>query len=86
MPEKRFPGGSVVKNLPQYGRHEFTPGSGRSLGKEMATYSSILAWEILCTEQSVGNSPKGHKRVGHNLETSQQQWLKIQIFIFTFIT
>ena len=46
MPEKGFPGGSVVKNLLQYGRNEFTRGLGRSLEKEMATHSSILAWEI----------------------------------------
>ena len=30
------------------------PGSGRSLGKEMATYSSILAWEIQRTEEPGG--------------------------------
>ena len=62
MPEKGFPGGSVVKNLQQYGRHEFTPGSGRSLGKEMATYSSILAWEIPWTEQSGGQQTKGSQK------------------------
>ena len=41
-----FPGGSVVKNLP-------VPihGSGRSLGKEMETHSSILAWEIPWTKE-----------------------------------
>jgi len=27
------------------------PGSGRSPGKEMATYSRILAWEIPWTEE-----------------------------------
>ena len=27
------------------------PGLGRSLDKEMATHSSILAWEIPCTEE-----------------------------------
>ena len=41
----------------------------RSLGgkdrleKEMATHSSILAWEIPWTEESGGYSPWGHKRV-----------------------
>ena len=33
------------------------PGSGRSLEKEMATHSSILAWEIPCTEEPGGLSP-----------------------------
>jgi len=39
----------------------------RSLGKEdpleeeMATHSSILAWEIPWTEEPVGYSPWGHK-------------------------
>ena len=54
MPEKGFPGGSVVKNLLQYGRNEFTRGLGRSLEKEMATHSSILAWEIPRTQESGG--------------------------------
>ena len=41
------------------------------LGKEMATHSSILAWEIPRTE--VDYSPWGYKRVGQNLVTKQQQ-------------
>ena len=36
------------------------------LEKEMVTYSNILAWEIPWTEKP---SPWGHKRVGHDLET-----------------
>ncbi|MGH2217458.1 hypothetical protein, partial [Enterococcus faecalis] len=43
------------------------------LEKEMATHSSILAWEMLWTENMVGYSPWGHKRVGLNLVTKQQQ-------------
>ena len=42
----------------------------------MATYSSILAWEILWTEKPgslAGYSPWGRKRVGHDLATKQQQ-------------
>ena len=30
------------------------PGSGRSLEKEMGTHSSVLAWEIPCTEEPGG--------------------------------
>ena len=46
-----FPGGPVVKNLPA--KQEMWVWSLRwedSLEKEMATHSSILAWEILWTE------------------------------------
>ena len=44
--------GSVVKNLPaNAGDMGSIPGSGRSLEKEMATHSSILAWETPWTEE-----------------------------------
>jgi len=33
---------------------------------EMATLSSILAWEIPWTEEPAGCSALGHKRVGYN--------------------
>ena len=50
-----IPGGSVVKNLPANAGDardaNSVPGSGRSLGEEMATHSSILAWEIPWTEE-----------------------------------
>ena len=46
------------------------PGSGR-LEKEMATNSSILAWEIPRTEELVGYSPCGHNRVGRDLATKE---------------
>ena len=39
-------------------------GSGRSLGEEMASHSSILAWKIPWTEKSGGFSPWGHTRIG----------------------
>ena len=42
------------------------------LEKEMATHSSILAWEIPWTEEPGElHSPEG-RRVGHNLVTEQQ--------------
>ena len=44
------------------------------LEKEMATHSSILAWEILRTEEPGGHSPWGCKRVKHDLATKQQQY------------
>ena len=42
-----FPGGSVVKNLPAKAGDGFDHWVRKiPLGKEMATYSTILAWEI----------------------------------------
>ena len=43
------------------------------LEKEMATHSSILAWEIPRTEASGGLQSIGWQRVGHDLATEQQQ-------------
>ena len=43
------------------------------LEKKMATQSGILAWEIPWTEDLVGYSPWGCKRVRHDLVTKQQQ-------------
>ena len=43
------------------------PGREDPLEKEMATHSSILAWRILWTEEpTVGYSPPGSQRVGHD--------------------
>ena len=42
------------------------PASGRSLGEEMATHSSILAWEIPWTEKPGEPQSLGLQRVGHN--------------------
>ena len=39
------------------------------LEKEMATFFSILAWEILWTEEPSRLQPKGSQRVGHNRVT-----------------
>ena len=41
--------------------------------KEMAGHSSILAWEILWTEEPGGLQSMGSQRVGHDLATKQQQ-------------
>ena len=43
------------------------------LEKEMATHSSIFAWEIQWTEKIDGLQSPGLKRVGYNLATEQQQ-------------
>ena len=40
----------------------------------MATYTSILAWEIPWTEEPGGLQSMGLQTVGHNLLTKQQQY------------
>ena len=55
-----FPGGSVVKNPP--GKQEMrvrSLGQKDPLEKEMATHSSILAWEIPWTEEHRGLQSMG---------------------------
>ena len=42
------------------------PGLGRSLEKEMASHSSILAWEIPWTEESSGLQSVGLQRARHD--------------------
>ena len=57
----------MVKNLPAMQKTQV-----RSLGwedpleKEMATHSSILAWEIPWTEEPGGLQSMGLQRVGHD--------------------
>ena len=45
------------------------PGSGRSLEKEMATHSSVLAWRIPRTEEHGGLQSMGSQRGGQNWAT-----------------
>ena len=53
-------GGLVIKNPPvSAGDVGSTPGLGRYLEKEMATHSSILAWEIPWTEEPGGLQSMG---------------------------
>ena len=62
-----------VKNLPAM--QEKQEMQAQSLGgedplkKEIATHSSILAWEIPWTEGTGGLESMGCKRVGHSLVT-----------------
>ena len=45
----------MVKNPPaNAGDVGLIPGSGKAPGEEMATYSSLLAWEISWTEEPGG--------------------------------
>ena len=50
-----------------------SPGQEEPLEKEMATHSSIFAWEIPWTEKPGWLQSMGSQRVGHNLATKQQQ-------------
>ena len=43
-----------------------SPGGENSLEEEMATHSSILAWEILWTEEPGGLRFMGWQKVGHD--------------------
>ena len=51
------------------------------LEKEMATHSSILAWEIPWTEEPGGLQSMQSQRVGHNSVTKQQQQYHIFVFV-----
>ena len=67
-----IPGGSEVKAciclcLPaMQGTSVPSLGQKDPLRKEMATHSSILAWEILLTEEPGGLQSTGLQRVGHD--------------------
>ena len=50
-----------------------TPWREDLLEKEMATHSSILAWESPWTEEPGGLQSMGSQRVGHDLVIKQQQ-------------
>ena len=68
--KEAFPSGSVVKNPPVKQKTRVQSLSWEDpLEKEMATCSSILAWEIPRTEEPGGLQSMGSQRVGHNLGT-----------------
>ena len=68
------PGGSVVKNLPANAWVAGSiPRSGRFPGEGNGNPSSILAWEIPCTEEPGGLLSMGSKRVGHSLVTERHR-------------
>ena len=57
----------TVKRLPTMQETRFQSLSGEDpLEKEMATHSSILAWEILWTEEPGRLQSMGSQRVGHD--------------------
>ena len=54
------------------------------LEKEMATHSSVLAWEIPWTQEPGSLQSMGSQRIGHNFATKQQ--CKNQPLPFTSFT
>ena len=58
-----FPGGSVVRNLPANAGD--TGSILDALEKEMATHSSIFAWDIPWTEEPGGLQSIRSQRVRH---------------------
>ena len=63
-----FLGGSVVKNLPVMQETQVQPlGQEDPLEKEIETHSSILAWEILWTEESGKVQSMGSQKIRPNL-------------------
>ena len=65
-----------VKNLPAMKETletlVWSLGREDPLKKEMATHSSVLAWETAWTEEPGGLQSKGTKRVGHDWATEHQ--------------
>ena len=62
-----FPGGSDGKeSASNVGDPGLIPGWDDPLEKEMATHSSILAWEIPWTEEAGGLQSMRSQRVRHN--------------------
>ena len=75
----------MVKNPPanagETGVAGLIPGWEDSLGKEMATHSSILAWEIPWTEEPGSLQSKGSQRVGHDFTTEHTA----QEFLYNYL-
>ena len=61
-----FPNGSLVKNLLADAGDAGDRGQEDPLEEEMATHSSVLAWEILWTEEPGRPQSTGSQRVGHD--------------------
>ena len=76
----------MVKNLPAVRETQVgSLGQEDPLEREMATHSSILAWEILRTEEPGRLQSLGSQRVRHNLVTEQQCFFVLFLFFF-FLT
>ena len=71
----------MVKNLPEMWETRVQSlGREDPLAKEVATYSSILAWRIPWTEGSGGLQSIGSQRVGHDSDWARGQVLMLSFF------
>ena len=62
-----FPGGSVVKNPPEMQEMQVRSLVQEDrLEKEIATHSSVLAWEIPWTKEPGGLQSMGLQKVGYD--------------------
>ena len=68
-PWRGFPGDSVVKNLPSKEIQVWLLGLGDPLEREMVMHSSILAWEILWTEEPGRLSSVESQKVWHDFSS-----------------
>ena len=79
-----FAGDSVAKSLPDYAGDEgdagSIPGSGRSPREEMATYSSVLTWEIPGTEKPGELQSIASQRVRHDWVTEHAHTLSLRVW------
>ena len=71
----------MVKNSPAVRETQVRSlGQEAPMEKEMATHSSVLAWEIPWTEEPGRMQSTGSQRVRQNLATKQQQQILITHF------
>ena len=56
------------------------------LEEEMATHSSILAWEIQCTEEPSGLQFMGLQRVRHDLATKPPPWILNEVTQLSYLS
>ena len=73
----------IVRNLPATQKTWIQSlGQEDPLEEEMATHSSILAWEIPSTEEPGGLQTMGLQRVKHNLATEHVDVAMIKVIHF----
>ena len=77
----------TVKNLPAMQKTQ-VPGSERSLEKEMATHSSILAWRIPWTEEPGGLQFIGSQRVRQDwvINTHTCVYICVYTCVYTYVS
>ena len=78
-----FPSDSAVKNLPEmqgmWETQVWSLGQEDPLEKEMATYSSILAWKIPRRKEPGGLQSMGSQSVGNNWAIEHTQFSSVQL-------